>query len=651
MPLLHPETPYVVQARMKQPATSFMSHFKTLWNIGIVFLLCAVCFALVGILAVSRGMLRKQTHMAAPVQRRVLPYMPAKASLTYGHSRLNDEEVLVSPYPVGHFGGTLYQASLGDGPKTLNGWASFDASSSAIASMLSCQPVQTHAHTGEIVPWVAKAYTLSPDKTRIRLTFREGLRWSDGHPLTVDDLLFTWNTIIQKGLGNPSTRDILLVNGQFPTMVKIDAHTVEVRTPEPYSPLLLNMGQSIAPRHIFEPLLKKEGLTAFGSFWTTQQAQAHPEQFVSCGPWVLHRFDPKERIIFKRNPHYFVVNARHQRLPYLDQEVITFAKDASHLQLLFEQGALHTHSADGENLGRMLRLKRPDFTLMDLGAADSTTFLAFNLNPRRNAKGQPIVPVHVQRWFQDVRFRQALNHAIDRERLVTTILKGLGQPLNTAFGANSIYLNNEIAQLKPYHLKQARELLHSAGFHWNSQGELLDATGMRVAFAMTTNAGNTQREDTLVQLQHAFSALGIKTSVQPVEFNTLVDRMKTGQWQTMVMGLSGGSNLEPQQSANVFKSDAALHLFNQREPGQPVTDRYAFEKKVDALYDAGTRVFDPAEREPVYHEIQQILYEEAPMLYLYSPKIILATRKELQNVDITPLGGSLHNIESIYLTP
>ena len=130
--------------------------------------------------------------------------------------------------------------------------------------------------------------------------------------------------------------------------------------------------------------------------------------------------------------------------------------------------------------------------------------------------------------------------------------------------------------------------------------------------------------------------------------------MKTGRWETMIMGLSGGSNLEPHQGANVFKSDAALHLFNQR-PTENVThkasDLYPFERRLDRLYDLGTSEFDFAKRKPYYDEIQSVLYDESPMVYLFTGKVLLAVRSDLQNVDATPLGGALHNIESIWIKP
>jgi peptide/nickel transport system substrate-binding protein len=581
----------------------------------------------------------------------IITYRPSTPQF-YKNVTLNGEELIESPYPLGQFGGTLYQAALGEGPKTLNPWASFDGTSSSIASLLTCQPVQSNPYTGQIVPWVAKSYTILPDKTHIRLTFRNGLKWSDGHPLTVDDLLFTWNVIIQKGLGNPSTRDILLVDGDFPTMRKINAKTVEVTSKRPYSPLLLNLGQAIAPKHIFEPILKKGGEDAFGAAWSTQDAEQHPERFVSCGPWMLEKYQSKERIIFKRNPYYYVVNQQGERLPYLEREVMTFAKDMSNIQLLFEQGALHTHSGTPQNLGRLQRLKSPSFKLMDLGPADGTTFMAFNLNTRKDANGRPIVDPMVLRWFQNKGFRQALNVAVNRPQMVENVLKGLGTPLLSSMGLNSIYLNQGVARQNPYDLKKAQSLLKANGFQLNAKHELYDDRGNRVAFTVVTNSGNSDRESALVQLQHDYKALGIQLSLQPVEFNTLVDRMKTGRWQAMVMGLSGGSNLEPHQGANVFKSNAALHLFNQRPTEQlsaPAKDLYPFEAKIDRLYELGTREFSFEKRKPYYDEIQAILNDESPMVYLFTGKVLMAVRNDLENVEVTPLGGALHNVESVWI--
>jgi len=590
---------------------------------------------------------------AFDTERPVAKYVPSNNPPEYSTKRINGTDFILSPYDAGQFGGTLYQASVGSGgPKTLNGWASFDGTSGAIASMLSCSPVQTNAHTGNVIPWVAKDISISNDQTEITLTFRDGLQWSDGHALTVDDLLFTWNVIIQEGLGNPSTRDILLVSGKFPVMRKVAGNKVAVRTTVPYAPLLLNMGQSIAPKHIFEQIIKDKGKDAFGAAWSTQEAEQHPDHFVSCGPWVIEQYVPKERIIFKRNPNYYVINDTNERLPYLDREVMTFAKDGSNLQLLFEQGALHTHYAGPQNLARLQHLKSPKFSLVDLGASDGTNFIALNLNTRNDDNGKPIVNTTVARWFADQRVRQAMNLSVNRRQMVDNVLKGLGTPSVTAFGLNSIYLNKDLESRNSYDPTEAQRLLKEAGFSLNAQGQLFDAKGNRVEFTLTTNSGNSEREATLVQLQHDLGVIGIKVNIQPVEFNTLVDRMKTGQWQTMVMGLSGGSNFEPHQSANVFKSDAALHIFNQRDVGQlkgVPTDRLPFEVQLDTLYEQGTQTMDIEQRRLVYNQVQEILYRESPMIYLFSGNVILAIRDELRNVDVTPLGGGLHNIESIWI--
>ncbi|XVJ51901.1 MAG: ABC transporter substrate-binding protein [Vampirovibrio sp.] len=596
---------------------------------------------------------KKSTEALHPIE----PYFPLQPKF-YKSIHVQGHDGLESPYPIGRFGGTLYQSALGDGPKTLNPWAAFDGTSSALASLLTCQPLQSNAYTGETLPWVAKSVQISPDQTRIRLSFRHGLQWSDGHPLTVEDYLFTWNVIIQKGLGNPSTRDVLLVDGQFPRMRKINPDTVEVQTKRPYAPLLLNLGQAIAPKHIFEPILKAGGEKAFGAAWSTQDAEEHPERLVSCGPWVLEKYQAKERMIFKRNPYYYVWNREGKRLPYLEHEVFTFAKDLSHIQLLFEQGALHVHSAMPQNLARLQHLKSPAFRLMDLGPADGTTFMAFNLNPRYNKDGTPIVAPKVLKWFQHKAFRQALNLGVNRPQMVENVLKGLGSPLLTSLGLNHLYLNQALAHQVPYDVKGAKAKLASTGFHRDAKGHLRDADGHRVEFTLLTNSGNPEREAALVQLQNDYALLGIQVNLQPVEFNTLVDRMQSGRWEAMVMGLSGGGNFEPHQGANVFKSDAGLHLFNQRSPEAIQRlktpggdDRYAFEKRIDTLYDLGTTAFSLAKRRPYYDEIQSLLYDESPMVYLYTGKVITVVRRDLQNVEVTPLGGVLHNVESLWLNP
>jgi peptide/nickel transport system substrate-binding protein len=570
-----------------------------------------------------------------PIAPNAIKHQPPTTRYTHG------VDWAISRYPSGRYGGQFYQALSGNGPQTLNPWASFDGTSSTLGGYLVSGLLDTDPFTGEVGPALAKGYTVSPDGQTITVALRRGLKWSDGHPLTSKDVVFTWNVILKQGLGNPSMRDILTVKGQFPQVKALDAQTIQFKTVVPFAPFLRGLSTPIAPAHVFAPLVAKGGDDAFRSAWTTQLAATHPDQLVASGPWVLASYEPGIRIVYKRNPHFWMQDRAGQRLPYVDQLVFSFVKNENNQQLQFEQGALDTYDVPSQYLQRVRHLKRFGFRIFDLGPTSGSTFLAFNLKPDASAASP---------WLANKALRQAVDWTVDRPRLVANILHGVGQPLFTAEGLNALYLHPTLRSGHPRDVAKARGLLQAAGFAWNAEGQLLDPKGKRVELTLLTNSGNDVRESTGVQLQQDLAELGLTVYFKPVEFNVMINRMHTGDWELMVMGLSGGSTLEPHFSANVWRSDGALHMMNQRDPksGTPPAPLLPWEREVDRLLDSGVTRLAFDERAPFYWQYQAIVADEVPMVYLYAPRSLVAVKSGWRNLAFTPLGGPWHNLEAIW---
>jgi peptide/nickel transport system substrate-binding protein len=564
---------------------------------------------------------------------------------------VNGAELMEARGEVGKFGGTFFNSQIGDGPKTFNPWASFDATSSTLGGMMFSGLVTTDAYTGDTVPYLAKEVKISDDKLTYTVTLRKGLQWSDGQPLTAKDVVFTWNEIIKQGLGNASTRDVVMVDGKFPEVSLIDDLTVQFKTAKPFAPFIRNLSTNIAPEHILKPVVAK-GSEAFSAFWGVSDASKHPEKFVSSGMWLLDSYDPRLQVTFKRNPKFFMVDKAGQRLPYLDKYVMSFVGDMNNEELQFEQGKTDTYGVPGNFVARLRKLQKPAFQLYNLGPTAGTTFIALNLNNRKNAQGKPYVDPVKSAWFNDVNFRQAINHAINRDDLVANILKGVGAPLFTAESLSSIYLNKDLAKGFPVDVNYAKSLLKKSGFTWDAQGQLHDKKGNPVEFTLFTNSGNTEREATGVNIKQDLAALGMKVNFKPIDFNVLVGKLTEGTWETMIMGLTG-DNLEPHSGVNVWRSNGALHLFNQRKPAKPgqeidISDRLPWEKEIDEYFEQGAQTFNTEERHKIYNQFQQVIYDEQPLIYLYSPLGIVAVRDRIRNFDPTPL-DAFHNLEEIWI--
>jgi peptide/nickel transport system substrate-binding protein len=561
-------------------------------------------------------------------------------------------ELMQARGEVGKFGGTFNTSQIGDGPKTFNPWASYDNTSSVLGGMMFSGLLTTDAYTGEAIPYLARDIKISDDKLTYTVTLRKGLQWSDGKPLTARDVVFTWNEIIKPGFGNPSNRDVLMVDGKFPEVKMLDDLTVQFKTAKPFVPFVRNLGTNIAPEHILKPVVAK-GNEAFSAFWGVSEASKHPERFVSSGMWQLESYEPRLRVVFKRNPKFFMVDKKGQRLPYLDKHVTTFVGDMNNQELQFEQGKTDSYGVPGTFVARMRKLTKPPFKLYNLGPTAGTMFMAINLNTRKTPQGKPFVDPVKSKWFNDVNFRQALNHAINRDDIVANILKGVGQPLFTAESLSSIYLNQKLAKGFAVDTDYSKELLKNSGFTWDANGQLHDKAGNPVEFTLLTNSGNNEREATGVNIKQDLAALGMKVHFKPIDFNVLVGKLNEGTWETMIMGLTG-DNLEPHSGVNVWRSDGALHLFNQRavKPGKTtdISDRLPWEKQIDEYFETGAQTFDKDERHKIYDAFQQVVYDQAPLIYLYSPLGIVAVRERVRNFDPTPL-EAFHNWEEIWIDP
>ena len=552
-------------------------------------------------------------------------------------------DYLQSQAPVGKFGGTLVASTIGEGPKTFNPFNSKDNISSQLSEIMYDGLLSTNAVTGEPIPRLAKDFTVEGDTYLIHL--RKGIKWSDGKQITADDVVFTWQNIILDGFGNTSIRDSIVIDGKLPTVRKIDDYTVEFKTPQPFAPFIRMLSSPIAPKHVFEPAVKK-GKAYFDTFLSTN---IDPQTLVTSGAFKLKEYVPAQRVVFERNPDYYIINTKDEKLPYLNKLVYLIVGDINNEVLKFEGGELDVIGLQGANVARFKELeKHSDFKIYNLGPNTGTMFASFNLNNRKDKNGKFNVDLKKQCWFQDKNFRQAVDYAIDRKNMVMNIANGLAAPLFTAESLNSIFLNKD---LKPYDrdLEKSKELLKKSGYYWDKKGHLRDKYGNHVEFDLYTNAGNTEREAIGVMVKQDLEDLGMKVNFKPIEFNSLVNKLvNTLDWDMVIMGLTG-SPLEPNGGKNVWMSNGTLHMFNQRPANYTKDDRYEWEKRIDYLYTQGALATDFEGRKKFYDEYQAIAYDEKPFVYIYSPLIISAIRTRFKNVYPTPLGGMTYNIEEIYI--
>jgi peptide/nickel transport system substrate-binding protein len=533
---------------------------------------------------------------------------------------------LIAPCEPGIRGGRLVVAAVGD-PKTFNPITANESSSQDIFRFLFNPLVNFDQPSQQAIPGLAESWSVAADQKTWTFKLRKGLLWSDGQPLTADDVVFTFNDVVYNTNIVNVTADGVRENGKNFVVSKVDDSTVQIVTPDVYAPMMDAIyNVYILPRHKLAQSVANNGFTA------AYGVDSNPQDVVGSGPFRLKQYKSGESTLLERNPYFWEVDKKGQRLPYFDNIIYTVVPDMKTISLRFLNGESdvnevvlpdqYDHYKEESAKGR--------FQLLDLGVGPERGFLWFNENTNVNAKtGKPCVEPKKQKWFRNQKFRQAVSFAIDRESIVKAIYSGRGVP-NYGFetAANAKWRNTNVMQY-PFSLDKARALLAEIGIKdKDADGYLKDSDGNTVEFVFNTNVGNEMREKAGLMIQEDLKQLGLKVTFQPVEFNSLIDRIDVSYDYDCILLSLGGSGADPANGLNVMLSSGFTHQWFPRQK-TPSTD---WEARIDYLMDANLKTLDFSLRKKYYDEVQSILSEQVPMIYTTSPISYAAARSDLRNL-------------------
>ena len=534
---------------------------------------------------------------------------------------------------AGQPGGRLMVALRSD-PKTFNPVMLVDAITREALKPLFADLVHINRATQEPEAALAKSWSVSPDGKTIDVELRSGLRFSDGTPLTADDVVFSYTMYTDARNASPS-RDLLIVGGRPIAVRALGPLNVRFELAEPYAvgPRLFD-SFAILPRHALEDSFLKG---TFAQAWTVSTSVT---QIVGSGPFRLKAYVPGQQLVYERNPHYWKTDEAGVRLPYLNELVLATVPSEETQLLQFNSGALDVlNRLSPEHFDAIGARAAGRARLSDAGAGLEYNFLCFNLND--GPDGRPVAGSRP--WFREERFRKAVSLAVDRDALVRLAYRGRGTPIWGPVTPGNRRWRNESLQPHARSIADAKRLLTAAGFVSDAKGVLRDRHGAAVTFTVAVATSNAARSRMAALVVDDLKQLGMQVTTVPLEFRALVDRLyQTHDYDAAIVGFASG-DADPNSDVNVWLSSGASHLWRLRGEPEP------WQRDIDQRLRRQFGALQFAERKRLYDEVQQLIADHTPVVFLASPNILVAADAELGNFQPAVLEPyTLWNVDRLF---
>jgi peptide/nickel transport system substrate-binding protein len=456
-------------------------------------------------------------------------------------------------------------------------------------------------------PELARSYDWSPDHKTLTFHLREDALWSDGVPVTAEDVVWTWQVQTDPQVAWDSAH---MKNG-IARVEAVDPHTVRFLFKSAYAKQMTDANEgAIIPKHAWSKL-------PFAKWH--ESADWFKQTAVYSGPFVVASWKPQQEVVLARNPRFYEKDR-----PYLDRVVMRITADPSAGLLQVLNGEVDFISQIPPGDAAKVQ-SDPKLRLITYWS-NLYVFVAWN-------SADPL--------FADRDVRRALTLAIDRKAIVDTILGPYGRVGSSPI-LSSVWAHDPQLQPLPYDPAGARRILESKGWKDTDGDGVLDRNGKPFAFELTSNAGNRQRADASVMMQEQLRKVGVKATPRVLEFNTLIEQSNRGQLAAVVMGLSLDTSLD---------LTGNFHSKSIPGPGREGSnyERYV-NPELDRLIDRLKLEPDLRQALPEIVQIQRIIDRDQPVTFLWESQRLSPINRRVHNAHPNQL-RSFFNLKDWWVEP
>ncbi|MBN1787964.1 MAG: peptide-binding protein [Sedimentisphaerales bacterium] len=454
-------------------------------------------------------------------------------------------------------------------------------------------PLKYNYDTLELELALAKSYKVSDDGLELSFILRDDTHFSDGKPITVDDIIFTYETIINPGVDAASLANYYQ---DIDRVVKISDREVKFIMKRPYfKSLEFTGGITILPRHIYQ-------------FDDPDKFNKHISNPVGSGPYVFEKWDVGKEIVLRRNENYWGPKPKLKKIVFrfITNDVAAVQALRSHqIDFLLVTSEQYTDLIDDKNIKEEFK---------DLLYWDPTrgyNYIGWN-------QDKP--------FFKDRRVRLAMTCLIDRESINKNLLKGLGKIVTGPFyilGPQS----NPDTKPWPYDPKKAAQLLDEAGWIDTNGDGIRDKDGIPFRFKFMLTSGGGIIEQLARLLKDEAAKVGIDVIVDEYEWSVFGERLNTRSFDAVALGWGGVVESDPYQ------------IWHSSQIEGRGSNRIGFANpQADTLIEEARKTLDKDKRNKIYHEFHQILHEEQPYTFLFTSPWKYFLDGRFENVKIHNLG-------------
>ncbi len=449
----------------------------------------------------------------------------------------------------------------------------------------------------EFKPELAESWQFSDDRLKVTFQLRKNIFWSDGVPITAEDVKFTFDLLQDDTVASPRQHTTEYIK----EVVVENAQSVTFHFVRAYPGQMFDIGSEILPKHILE---------------NGARANLRTHEFgrmpISSGPFQLKKWVSEQFIELVPNERYF------EARPNLDRVIFKIVPDKTNLLMQLQTGEIDMMTDVPLAEVQTMRESNPNIRLYPISGR-LYYYIGYNQD---------------NSLFANKSIRKALTMAVDRQRIIDALLYGFGEECLGPMPPMVPWAYNPDVPAIPYDPAGARAVLSEHGWQDSNGDGWLDKDGQAFSFKLVTNTGNPLRSDIAVIVQDQLKQVGIKVEIQALERATLIGALREGKFAAFMGGWSTSFNIDP---TPIFHS-SSTDLFNFVKYNNP---------RVDHLIEVGREEMDRGRAAEIWQETQQLIYEDQPYTFLFWKARVVAVSKQFNNVTPIPL-SSIYGLEHWY---